>query len=633
MWKASSGLQENRLKETALQQKAFLLERETAAFQPHPLPTRINTLESEFENVYMDLQPTPQDYQARKTAVNFVNGLVRDKLSVGDVKKRYGVCHARAFGSFTMDMFTPTSDLDISLNVEHGVDTFTREERIKVLKKLTKLLYGLQACGGLVSDIQPVLRAKVPVVKFTHCKTGIECDISAENGDGITKSEFLRIFSSIDPRFRKLCFLMKAWANVHGINSSKDHTLNSLSIILLVAFHLQTRVPAILPPFSALLKGVESSTASHAVSLVENQAHNYKDFGRKNKESIGQLFHSFLTQLLAVKDLWQQGLCASTYEGTWTSTSERGWIFVEDFTALSQNAARAVNVGGFDAIYGCFNEAFTQLKSFTLGAYEAQSLRSLLFDPPMKPSVNQKKRHFENPETKLVLDQRKQGYLTHHYTPEDERVLSNTASWITRGERPRHVPVDRGAVARREHLAWMTQPSTDRYPVHTANMGLLDEHLAKRIKLQQPVLGDRYLPGLAGPQAQLGEPAFLPYQRHRGTLLRGDFLRPNGNRSRLQGGGQGSYALLEASTGWDYGQPAGKQAQSQSAHSRKADEFRFGADGAANPTYTGTHWVLPAPLDNYPNVLYNESSKALHRDPYPSHVSLYGYGPKLYDRY
>lgn len=32
---------------------------------------------------------------------------------------------------------------------------------------------------------------------------------------------------------------MKAWAKVHGINSSKDRTLNSLSIISIVAFHLQ----------------------------------------------------------------------------------------------------------------------------------------------------------------------------------------------------------------------------------------------------------------------------------------------------------------------------------------------------------------------------------------------------------
>jgi len=32
---------------------------------------------------------------------------------------------------------------------------------------------------------------------------------------------------------------MKAWAKAYDINSSKDGTLNSLSLVLLVAFHLQ----------------------------------------------------------------------------------------------------------------------------------------------------------------------------------------------------------------------------------------------------------------------------------------------------------------------------------------------------------------------------------------------------------
>lgn len=36
-----------------------------------------------------------------------------------------------------------------------------------------------------------------------------------------------------------LLLQMKFWAKVHGINSSKDRTMNSLSIISLVAFHLQ----------------------------------------------------------------------------------------------------------------------------------------------------------------------------------------------------------------------------------------------------------------------------------------------------------------------------------------------------------------------------------------------------------
>lgn len=40
-------------------------------------------------------------------------------------------------------------------------------------------------------------------------------------------------------RYDLLFLQMKAWAKAQNINSSRDKTLNSLSIILLVAFHLQ----------------------------------------------------------------------------------------------------------------------------------------------------------------------------------------------------------------------------------------------------------------------------------------------------------------------------------------------------------------------------------------------------------
>eukprot|EP00250_Pteridium_aquilinum_P015762 c22748_g1_i3 orf=465-1874(+) len=410
----------------ALGQKAFAVELEVATSQTYLSKKHIDALDIQFEDVYIDLQPKPQDYQARKVAVDFVNGLARDKLSVGDFRKHFGVCNARAFGSFTMDMFTPTSDLDISLNVECGLEVLTRDERVKLLKKLTKLLYKMQS-NGLVREIQPVLKAKVPVVKFMHCNSGIECDVSVENRDGIVKSEFLRIFSSIDSRFRKLCFLLKAWANAHGINSSKDHTLNSLSIILLVAFHLQTRVPAILPPFSMLLKGVDSTMASRAVSFVEHEANIYKGFGKKNSESVVQLFNSFLTKIMAVKELWQEGLCASAYEGAWTLATNPSWIFVEDITSLSQNAARAVNAGGFDAIYECCNQAFSQLKSYFLGVHEARSLKSLLFDPHKNPATHKRKRHsMKNLEPNN--HQPRQSFMVQQSVAEDRRILSYAPS-------------------------------------------------------------------------------------------------------------------------------------------------------------------------------------------------------------
>jgi hypothetical protein len=62
------------------------------------------------------------------------------------------------------------------------------------------------------------------------------------------------------------------------------------------------------------------ATASCIVAVRQRVA-SYKEggFGRDNKESITQLFASFFIKLLAVESLWEQGLCASPFEGKWVS--------------------------------------------------------------------------------------------------------------------------------------------------------------------------------------------------------------------------------------------------------------------------------------------------------------------------
>lgn len=54
------------------------------------------------------------------------------------------------FGSFVMDMFTASSDLDLSLNVGNIPVERSRSDKISFLRKLTRSLYGLQN-GSLFS--------------------------------------------------------------------------------------------------------------------------------------------------------------------------------------------------------------------------------------------------------------------------------------------------------------------------------------------------------------------------------------------------------------------------------------------------------------------------------------------------
>ncbi|ONI14487.1 hypothetical protein PRUPE_4G282700 [Prunus persica] len=268
------------------------------------------------------------------------------------------------------------SKLDTLLNDAYAIrrpkpiDYHNRRDLIRILNAITKELYG----EGHVIGVQAIMTARVPIIKFIDCGTGIECDLSVENRDGIQKSQILHLVSGIDERFQKLSFLMKAWAKAHNINSPKDRTLSSLSIIQLVAFHLQTRDPPIIPPFCTLFEDGTDPV------IVVKRVKNYSEYGKGNKESLADLFITLLVKVASVENLWQKGLCASLYQGSWTSKLwDTPYISVEDFTDLSQNVARAVGREQFKEIYGCIHSSLCHLLSFSDGHIQGHQLVDLLF--------------------------------------------------------------------------------------------------------------------------------------------------------------------------------------------------------------------------------------------------------------
>lgn len=49
------------------------------------------------------------------------------------------------FGSFVMDLFSPTSDLDLSVNFSKDAAEYPRDKKIKALRKFLKKFYALQS--------------------------------------------------------------------------------------------------------------------------------------------------------------------------------------------------------------------------------------------------------------------------------------------------------------------------------------------------------------------------------------------------------------------------------------------------------------------------------------------------------
>ncbi|XP_024965683.1 protein HESO1-like [Cynara cardunculus var. scolymus] len=321
------------------------------------------------DDAYAVHQPTQREYQQRKELVQVFNRIARELYG-----KSVDCPTVEEFGSFSMGLFTSESDLDLSINFRNSANVSSRYQVIATLRRFKKKMYALKD-EGLVSDILPILNAKVPVLKVVDVASGIECDLSVENRDGISKSKIIYMISSLDERFQKLCILMKTWAKAHGVNSPKDRTLSSFSIVLLVTLHLQTREPPILPPFSAILKDGED------LEMVKKYVERFENYGRRNTESLGELFFSFLIKLASVAKIWPKGLCASPYHGRWISKT---WtriasISVEDFTDHTQNVARAVGSEEADVIYGRIVLTIRSLSSFMNGHINESDLKESLF--------------------------------------------------------------------------------------------------------------------------------------------------------------------------------------------------------------------------------------------------------------
>ncbi|KAF5184933.1 Heso1-like isoform x4 [Thalictrum thalictroides] len=367
------------MKEKRLRRKAKKLESK-GLLKINFNPSCISTLDELLRDIYAVGRPTPNDYHVREDLVRVFDEMVKEVYGNSNESPVVEV-----FGSFKMDMFTVKSDLNLSVNFSNESVELPRDEKIKALRKLAKKLYRLKRHGHVLG-VNPIVTAKVPILKVVDRGTGIECDISVENKDGILKSQFVFIVSEIDERFHILSSLMKAWAQAYGINSSKDHTLNSLSLILLVAFHLQTREPPILPPFSALLKdGTKPENVRVAVQ-------DYLQYGKENKESIAELFVTLLSKLASVESLWPEGLCVSSYEGSWipkTWNFKVGYISVEDFMDRSENVARAVGIKGTKAIYKCILSSLHHLSAFMEGRIQAPKLKVLLFGAEPIPSLGE----------------------------------------------------------------------------------------------------------------------------------------------------------------------------------------------------------------------------------------------------
>ncbi|XP_041981414.1 poly(A) RNA polymerase, mitochondrial-like [Aricia agestis] len=115
-------------------------------------------------------------------------------------------------------------------------------------------LLQLRAPGA--SRVQAILNARVPIVKYSHDLTDLDCDLCYNNTSGVYMSELLWLYGSVDARVRPLTFAVRRWARAVGITQPHPgRWVTNFPLTLMVLFFLQqTRSGgAILPSFKYLV--------------------------------------------------------------------------------------------------------------------------------------------------------------------------------------------------------------------------------------------------------------------------------------------------------------------------------------------------------------------------------------------
>ncbi|GLE00534.1 hypothetical protein PINS_up009291 [Pythium insidiosum] len=91
-------------------------------------------------------------------------------------------------------------------------------------------------------DVHSVIAmARVPVIRFTHLRSGLECDLCFDNYLGCVNTQLLRAYATLDERCRALGIAVKYWAKQRGISDASLGYLSSYSFILLVVYFLQVK--------------------------------------------------------------------------------------------------------------------------------------------------------------------------------------------------------------------------------------------------------------------------------------------------------------------------------------------------------------------------------------------------------
>ncbi|KAI8346470.1 hypothetical protein B0O80DRAFT_469152 [Mortierella sp. GBAus27b] len=165
------------------------------------------------------ISPTTEEHKVREYVVMQIRKTINTLWPDVDVV---------VFGSFETKLYLPTSDLDIVLLREGEIP---KESLIRLASHIR--------FSGIAFDVQTILKAKVPLVKFKETTTGISVDVSFNLTNGIDSGQAIAGFIQKLPVLRPLTMLVKYFLMIKGHNEVYQGGIGSYTTVIMILSFLQ----------------------------------------------------------------------------------------------------------------------------------------------------------------------------------------------------------------------------------------------------------------------------------------------------------------------------------------------------------------------------------------------------------
>ncbi|XP_015127455.1 speckle targeted PIP5K1A-regulated poly(A) polymerase-like [Diachasma alloeum] len=209
------------------------------------------------------------------------------------MKQSFPRCRAIPFGSSVTGLSLVGSDLDVFLDIGEQIVEDEESPPVQrlgwtpktIFKEVKTLLF---RNAGTFTKIVPIPMAKIPVIKFHHTLSKMDCDISFKHGLGVHNSQLIKYLLTLDSRIKPLVLVLKYWAKKLDISGSGK--INNYSLVMLIVFYLQQPSVNLLPAIRELQKVHERV---YIRGWQVNFTTNYPSTSKNNSSSILELLEGF----------------------------------------------------------------------------------------------------------------------------------------------------------------------------------------------------------------------------------------------------------------------------------------------------------------------------------------------------